>query len=106
MVDASAHADGHVVSDDGRDEPGTMVPETRLGIPYADVLVYRLCGCADGGLLIWGRYRKKGFRTVLPLSFQFHHTQMDGMEAAQFLNRLQKEMQTFSSKTKGTKKQV
>ena len=49
---------------------------------------------------------KKGFRTVLPLSFQFHHTQMDGMEAAQFLDRLQKEMQTFSSKTKGTEKQV
>lgn len=39
--------------------------------------------------LIWGRYQKRAFRTLLPISFQFHHTQMDGGEAAQFLERLQ-----------------
>ena len=39
--------------------------------------------------LIWGKYRKGLFRTTLPVSFQFHHTQMDGAHAGQFLERLQ-----------------
>lgn len=38
---------------------------------------------------IWGRYRRGLFRTTLPLSFQFHHTQMDGAHAGRFLQRLQ-----------------
>ena len=29
------------------------------------------------------------FKTTLPISFQFHHAQMDGFEAARFLNGLQ-----------------
>lgn len=39
-------------------------------------------------LVIWGKYRKKLFRYTLPISFQFHHVQMDGAEAALFLERL------------------
>ena len=39
--------------------------------------------------LIWGQYRRGLFRTTLPLSFQFHHTQMDGAHAGHFLQRLQ-----------------
>ena len=35
-------------------------------------------GVYNNPFLIWGRYRKKLFRYYLPLSFQFHHTQMDG----------------------------
>ena len=42
--------------------------------------------------LIWGRYRKRFFRYYLPISFQFHHTQMDGMHAGTFLENLQKEI--------------
>ena len=42
--------------------------------------------------LIWGKYRKKFFRYYLPISFQFHHTQMDGAHAGRFLENLQKEM--------------
>ena len=42
--------------------------------------------------LIWGKYRKKFFRYYLPVSFQFHHTQMDGAHAGRFLENLQKEM--------------
>lgn len=42
--------------------------------------------------LIWGRYRKKLFRYELPVSFQFHHTQMDGGHAGRFLEQLQKEI--------------
>ena len=40
--------------------------------------------------LAWGKYRHKLFKTTLPISFQFHHAQMDGFEAARFLNELQK----------------
>ena len=45
--------------------------------------------------LIWGQYRKKYFRYYLPVSFQFHHTQMDGAHAGTFLENLQKEMNDF-----------
>ena len=46
-------------------------------------------GIFNNPFLIWGRYRKGLFRTTLPLSFQFHHTQMDGVHAGRFLQRLQ-----------------
>ena len=46
-------------------------------------------GIFNNPFLIWGRYRKGLFRTTLPLSFQFHHTQMDGAHAGRFLQRLQ-----------------
>ena len=39
--------------------------------------------------LAWGKYRRGFFKTTLPISFQFHHAQMDGFEAARFLNGLQ-----------------
>lgn len=42
--------------------------------------------------LVWGRYRKSLWRATLPISFQFHHTQLDGEEAAQFLDHLQAEI--------------
>ena len=46
-------------------------------------------GIFNNPFLIWGRYRKGLFKTRLTVSFQFHHTQMDGAHAAQFLNKLQ-----------------
>ena len=46
-------------------------------------------GIFNNPFLIWGRYRKKGFRYVLPSSCQFHHTQMDGAHAGKFLANLQ-----------------
>ena len=49
-------------------------------------------GIFNNPFLIWGRYRKKLFRYVLPLSFQFHHTQMDGAHAGRFLESLQREI--------------
>lgn len=49
-------------------------------------------GCYNNPFLIWGKYRKKWFHTTLPVSFQFHHTQMDGIPAAEFLERLQREI--------------
>ena len=40
--------------------------------------------------MLWGRYRKGLLKTTLPVSFQFHHTQMDEAHAAWFLDNLQK----------------
>ena len=41
-------------------------------------------------MVMWGKYRKGLLRTMLPVSFQFHHAQMDGGRAAKFLDELQK----------------
>jgi chloramphenicol O-acetyltransferase len=49
-------------------------------------------GIFNNPFLIWGSYRRRWFRTYLAVSFQFHHTQMDGAHAAKFLNQLQKEI--------------
>ena len=46
-------------------------------------------GIFNNPFLIWGRYRKSFFKTRLTVSFQFHHTQMDGAHAAAFLGKLQ-----------------
>ena len=46
-------------------------------------------GIFNNPFLIWGKYQKGLFRTTLKLSFQFHHTQMDGAHAGRFLARLQ-----------------
>ena len=43
-------------------------------------------------MVMWGKYRKGLFRVKLPISFQFHHVQMDGGAGAQFLELLQKEI--------------
>lgn len=49
-------------------------------------------GIFNNPFIIWGKYRKKLFRYYLPLSFQFHHTQMDGAHAGRFLKNLQDEI--------------
>ena len=49
-------------------------------------------GIFNNPLIIWGKYRKRRFRYELPISFQFHHTQMDGAHAGQFLENLQNEI--------------
>ena len=43
-------------------------------------------------MVMWGKYRKGWFKTKLPISFQFHHVQMDGGHGAMFLELLQKEI--------------
>ena len=49
-------------------------------------------GVFNNPFMIWGRYRRNWFRTYLTVSFQFHHTQMDGVQAARFLCSLQEEI--------------
>ena len=49
-------------------------------------------GIFNNPFIIWGRYKKRFFRYYLTLSFQFHHTQMDGAHAGKFLANLQEEI--------------
>ena len=49
-------------------------------------------GIFNNPFMIWGRYRRRFFRYTLPISFQFHHTQMDGAHAGRFLENLQLEI--------------
>jgi len=49
-------------------------------------------GIFNNPFLIWGKYKRKWFNTQLTISFQFHHTQMDGAHAAHFLDEIQKEI--------------
>ena len=52
-------------------------------------------GIFNNPFIIWGRYKKKWFRYYLTLSFQFHHTQMDGAHAGRFLSNLQNEISSL-----------
>lgn len=52
-------------------------------------------GIFNNPFIIWGRYRKGIFKTTLPISFQFHHTQMDGAHAGKFIGLLQENIRTI-----------
>ena len=43
-------------------------------------------------MVMWGKYRKGWPKTTLPISFQFHHVQMDGGHGAMFMELLQREI--------------
>ena len=49
-------------------------------------------GIFNNPFIIWGRYRRRFLRYTLPISLQFHHTQMDGAHAGRFLERVQQEI--------------
>ena len=55
-----------------------------------DCIVNQYTDQFSNPMVMWGRYRKGWMRTTLPISFQFHHVQMDGGHAAYFLEELQK----------------
>ena len=48
-------------------------------------------------MVMWGKYRKSLFKATLPVSFQFHHVQMDGGHGAHFLDELQRKIITASN---------
>ena len=52
-------------------------------------------GIFNNPFMIWGRYRIDGDKALLPISFQFHHTQMDGAHAGVFLRNLEEEIAKF-----------
>ncbi len=49
-------------------------------------------GVFNNPFMIWGKYRRNWWKTTLTVSFQFHHTQMDGAHASRFLDCLQREI--------------
>ena len=51
-------------------------------------------GIFNNPFMIWGKYRRRFFRTTLAVSFQFHHTQMDGAHAGKFLELLQRNIRS------------
>ena len=46
-------------------------------------------------MVMWGKYRNGLFKTTLPISFQFHHVQMDGGQGAMFMEVLQREIRNI-----------
>jgi len=57
-----------------------------------DCIVNQFSDKFNNPFLAWARYHKGWFKTTLPISMQFHHVQMDGGQAAKFLQRLQDEI--------------
>ena len=75
---------------ENHDLPDSMVIGTSAIVDTEiDGAVGMNSGIFNNPFLIWGRYHKGLFKTTLRLSFQFHHTQMDGAHAGRFLARLQ-----------------
>ena len=60
-----------------------------------DCIVNQYSGKFYNPFVAWARYRKGWFKTTLPISFQFHHAQMDGGHAVKFLQRLQNEIRAL-----------
>lgn len=54
-------------------------------------------GIFNNPFIIWGKYHKRFIKTTLKLSFQFHHTQMDGAHAGRFLERLQENINRINA---------
>lgn len=75
---------------ENHDLPDSMVIGTSAIVDTEiDGAVGMNSGIFNNPFIIWGKYHKGLFRTTLKLSFQFHHTQMDGAHAGRFLQRLQ-----------------
>ena len=52
-------------------------------------------GIFNNPFIIWGRYHRGLLKTTLTMSFQFHHTQMDGAHAGRFLALVQENIRTL-----------
>lgn len=75
---------------------GYMVIGTSALAQYdIDGAVNIYAGFYNNPFMIWSRYKRRFLKTMLSVSFQFHHTQMDGAHAAQFLECLQKEIKNL-----------
>lgn len=49
-------------------------------------------GIFNNPFMILGKYKRHLFKTTLTVSFQFHHTQIDGAHASMYLDRIQSEI--------------
>ena len=71
-------------------ERSMVIGTSALAHYEIDGAVGMYSGIFNNPFIIWGKYKRNWFKTTLTLSFQFHHTQMDGAHAAHFLDNLQK----------------
>ena len=77
------------------DEEAMILGTSAVTGTELDGIVNQYSGIFNNPFLSWGRYRKGWLKTTLPISFQFHHAQMDGRQAACFLEELQKTINTI-----------
>lgn len=74
------------------DESYMVIGSSALTKCELDSVVNVYAGFWNNPFVVWSKYRKGWFKTTLSLSFQFHHTQMDGPISTGFLNKLQEVM--------------
>lgn len=77
------------------DEDYMVIGTSALAHYDIDGAVNIYAGFYNNPFLIWGKYKRSFVKTTLKVSFQFHHTQMDGISAAQFLEYLQQEIKNL-----------
>lgn len=84
---------------ENHDITDSMVIGTSALVQYdIDGAVGMYSGIFNNPFMIWTKYKKEPldgspiWKTTLKISFQFHHTQMDGAHAARFLDLLQQEI--------------
>lgn len=73
-------------------EEHAVVGTSTLVQTELDSIVNQYTGIFNNPFLSWGRVHKGFWKKTLPISLQFHHAQMDGGEAATFLESLQREI--------------
>ena len=74
-------------------EQSMVIGTSALAQYEIDGAVGMYSGIFCNPFMIWGKYKRGLFKTTLTVSFQFHHTQMDGAHAAKFLDTLQREIE-------------
>ena len=77
------------------DDEAVIVGTSAVTGTELDSIVNQYSGQFNNPMVMWGRYHKGWLKTTLPISFQFHHAQMDGGHAAHFLEELQKTINTI-----------
>ena len=80
---------------DINDKEAIIVGTSAVTGTELDCIVNQYSGIFNNPFLAWGRYRKGWLKMTLPISFQFHHAQMDGRQAAYFLEELQRTINTI-----------
>ena len=79
------------------DEEAVIIGTSAVVGTELDCIVNQYSGIFNNPFLVWGRYKRRLLKTTLTISFQFHHAQMDGKQAACFLEELQQAINTMYS---------
>lgn len=69
-----------------------VIGTSAMTVTELDGVVGMNTGFYNNPFLYWGKIRKHFFKSLLPVSFMFHHAQMDGDHAGRFLHNLQEEI--------------